>query len=57
MQSLRTYLYDSGYWNQNQPFKYDFDDSLGQKLDLEMRLVNPTNKTNLKGEKTIIKLL
>jgi regulator of sirC expression with transglutaminase-like and TPR domain len=32
MQSLRTYLYASGYWNQNQPFKYDFADPLGTSI-------------------------
>jgi regulator of sirC expression with transglutaminase-like and TPR domain len=32
MQSLRAYLYDTGYWNQNQPFKYDFNDPLGTNI-------------------------
>jgi regulator of sirC expression with transglutaminase-like and TPR domain len=32
MQSLRTYLYDTGPWNQNQPFQYDYADPLGTNI-------------------------
>lgn len=32
LQSLRTYLYDTGYWNDNKPFRYDFDDPMGTRI-------------------------
>lgn len=30
MRALRAFLYDSGHWNDNRPFRYDFDDPYGQ---------------------------
>ena len=46
MQSLRTYLYDSGFWNQNQPYKYDFADPLGTSIQNKLM---PTYLKNRKG--------
>ena len=40
LQSLRTYLYDTGYWNNNRPFRYDFDDPMGTKTQAEYNHFN-----------------
>ncbi|MBD0413040.1 transglutaminase family protein [Oryzicola mucosus] len=31
MKALRAFLYEAGWWNNNQPFQYDLDDPYGQK--------------------------
>jgi regulator of sirC expression with transglutaminase-like and TPR domain len=31
MKALRTFIYESGWWNDHRPFGYDMDDPLGQK--------------------------
>lgn len=46
MQSLRTYLYDSGYWNQNRPFQYDFADPYGTNIQNKLL---PTYLNTRKG--------
>ena len=33
LQALRTYLYDTGYWNNHQAFSYDFDDPMGTNIN------------------------
>lgn len=32
LEALKTYLYTAGPWNNQQPYQYDFDDPLGQKI-------------------------
>ncbi len=34
--SLSAFLYEGGFWNNNQPFKYDFEDPLGQDLKTKL---------------------
>lgn len=32
MKALRAFLYEPGWWNDHQPFRYDLEDPLGQKI-------------------------
>ncbi|MCL1132344.1 transglutaminase-like domain-containing protein [Shewanella sairae] len=34
--SLSAFLYESGYWNRNQPLQYDFNDPLGQSINSKL---------------------
>jgi regulator of sirC expression with transglutaminase-like and TPR domain len=46
MMSLRAYLYEGGYWNQFNPYQYDFNDPLGTKLHNQLL---PTYLSTKKG--------
>lgn len=43
---LRSYLYDAGNWNNQQPFRYDLDDPLGRKVSNKLL---PSYLTTKKG--------
>lgn len=34
--SLGAFLYEGGYWNNNQPFQYDFSDPFGQEINTKL---------------------
>ncbi len=34
--SLSAFLYEGGYWNNNQPFQYDFSDPFGQEINTKL---------------------
>lgn len=36
LEALRSYIYDAGPWNNNQPFKYDLDDPLGNNIKTKL---------------------
>ena len=33
LEALRSYLYQPGPWNQSHPFRYDFDDPFGRRIE------------------------
>ncbi len=55
---LRSYLFDAGNWNNQQPFHYDLDDPLGRKLNNKL-LANylTTKKGNCVSMPTLFVLL
>ncbi len=44
LMSLSAYLYESGVWNENQPFVYDLDDPLGQRISAKLLSTYLTTK-------------